>query len=311
MWLQLDCKLMFNAYDFLEKEEDILEADRKDFTDRMRENNILPGSPAWLMLWKEVAEARLRQNRPEAWAEYLRKAFGREASNPETVDVEDEDVSVSEFIDREDGGEEARVMKMPRPCHPPREEDVRQHDLTHCRYRPRCPVCVAGAADDRRNEERTTECTCPEVSSNYGFLRDKKGAKFYRAMLVSKYRKVGCFASHCVPRKGVGGGWNLQQYLWDLKRWGIRHKVVLRTDGEPAILDLANRVGDLRLGETLLEHSPVGDSRSNGLAERAIQSVQKQIRVLKLALERNMKTKISVEHACFPWLVEHSGDILT
>ena len=95
-----------------------------------------------------------------------------------------------------------------------------------------------------------------------------------------------------------------------MKRWGIRHKAILRSDGEPAILDLLNRVCELRMPETLLEGSPVGDSRSNGLAERAIQSVEKQIRVLKLALERNMSCKVGVEHVCFPWLVEHAADVL-
>ena len=92
---------------------------------------------------------------------------------------------------------------------------------------------------------------------------------------------------------------------------GPSHKVLLRSDGEAAIVDLLNRVGDMRSAETLLEGSPAGDSRANGLAERAIQSVEKQIRVLKLALERNVGAKVGVEHPCFPWLAEHAADILT
>ena len=133
----------------------------------------------------------------------------------------------------------------------------------------------------------------------------------YRPMLVSKYRRVGCFAAHMVPKKGVGGGWIVQQYLRDLRRWGLRHKVLFRSDGEPAIVDLLNRVSDLRQPETLLEASPATDSKANGVAERAIQSIEKQLRVLKLALERNLKAKIGAEHPCFPWLVEHTADILT
>ena len=215
-------------------------------------------------------------------------------------------------MDLEDGGEEARVMKMSRPVTRPSPETVRQHHVSHCQYRSWCPICVAGAADDRNHEMRqVVEGTCPEVGSDYGFMRNRRKDKIYKPLLVSKYRTIGAFAAHMVPRKGVGGGWIVQQYLRDLKKWGLRQKLILRSDGEPAIVDLLNRVCDFRVPETLMESSPVSDSRANGLAERAIQSVEKQVRVLKLALERNLGCKIGVEHACFPWLVEHAADVLT
>jgi hypothetical protein len=55
----------------------------------------------------------------------------------------------------------------------------------------------------------------------------------------------------------------------------------------------------------------VGDSNANGVAERAVQSVEEMVRVLKLALEGRVKSKVSVTHKVFPWLVEHAADILT
>ena len=130
-------------------------------------------------------------------------------------------------------------MKMTRPVTVPSPEVVRQHDLSHCQYRNWCPICVAGAADDRSHEIRQVlEGSCPEVGSDYGFLRNRRGDKLYKPLLVSKARKVGAFAAHMVPKKGVGGGWIVQQYLRDLKKWGLRHKLLLRSDGEPAIIDL-------------------------------------------------------------------------
>ena len=73
-----------------------------------------------------------------------------------------------------------------------------------------------------------------------------------------------------------------------------------RNDGEFALVDLLNRVGQLRQGDTLLEQSPVTDYRANGRAERAVQKVQKKTRVLKLATEENLKMKIPVNHPGFP-----------
>ena len=96
----------------------------------------------------------------------------------------------------------------------------------------------------------------------------------------------------------------------DLRKWGLRSELILRCDQEPAIVDLMNKVSDLRASPTLVEHSPVGDSQANGLAERAVQSVQKQVRTLLLALERNLGMAIGVLHPCFPWLVEHAADVL-
>ena len=49
-------------------------------------------------------------------------------------------------------------------------------------------------------------------------------------------------------------------------------------------------------GRWICENSPVGSSASNGVAERAIQSVQQQVRVLKLALEDKWNMKIPHTH---------------
>ena len=54
----------------------------------------------------------------------------------------------------------------------------------------------------------------------------------------------------------------------DIERMGHHGRIVLRSDQEPALVDLANHVARLR-GDaaTVLEHSPK-DSQSNGMIER-------------------------------------------
>ena len=61
--------------------------------------------------------------------------------------------------------------------------------------------------------------------------------------------------------------------------------------------------------ELRLNNPHVGDSAGNGVAERAVQSIKKLLRTHKLALERRLKTKISVKHPIFAWLVEHVADV--
>jgi hypothetical protein len=55
----------------------------------------------------------------------------------------------------------------------------------------------------------------------------------------------------------------------NLAKLGHR-KVVLRSDQEPAMLDLIAGVIEARQDPTIPQNSPVGESQSNGLVERAV-----------------------------------------
>ena len=74
---------------------------------------------------------------------------------------------------------------------------------------------------------------------------------------------------------------------------------------------LVNEVIKNREHETVAEHSPVAESQSNGIAERATQAVQGMCRTLKLGLEKRIGHQISTAHPVMKWLVQHSGDLLT
>ena len=219
----------------------------------------------------------------------------------------------------EDGGGEARDLRLPPGVPTPSKEMVRKHRASgHCPYRAWCAHCISGAANAPAHRARLAEPVgaVPELHSDYGFFRDKKGDKQNTVtVLVTKDRKSGGVSATVVPKKGVGGGFAVSQYIREIKKFGHHHKILMRSDGENAIKDLLNRVSTLRASETLqaetvLENSPAGDSKANGRAERAVQSVEKQVRVLKLAVEEHLG-KFSVRHACFPWLVLHAADVLT
>jgi hypothetical protein len=153
-------------------------------------------------------------------------------------------------------------------------------------------------------------CGVPELHLDYAFFRDRKGDKNTATVLVIKERSKSGVAAHVVPKKGSGGGFIVKQFERDIRKFGHRHKVLLRSDNEPAMKDLLNKVSALRAPETIIEHSPVGDSKANGRAERAVQAVEKQVRVLKLSTEEHFGV-FSVLHPCFPWLVLHSADVIT
>ena len=58
------------------------------------------------------------------------------------------------------------------------------------------------------------------------------------------------------------------------------------------------------------EHSHVGDSPSNGMAERAVQTLVDHVRTLKLAFESKIGRRLPAEHPLMAWLVEHASFLL-
>ena len=59
-----------------------------------------------------------------------------------------------------------------------------------------------------------------------------------------------------------------------------------------------------------LEQSLVGSSASKGVVERAIQSVEQHVRVLKSALEDRWCVKLKTCHPAIPWITEHAAVLL-
>ena len=53
---------------------------------------------------------------------------------------------------------------------------------------------------------------------------------------------------------------------------------------------------------SVIENSPVGSSQSDGVIERAIQSLEAQMRVMRDALESRCNVKISADSCIWTWI---------
>ena len=193
----------------------------------------------------------------------------------------------------------------------PSEEEQKRHRTTHLPFRSWCPHCVAAAANDDPHRAKKIKEPGPlevqEVHWDYCFPRDDGE---WVAVLVGRDRETRMTVAHVVPHKGAGVEWLGEQIARDLHRLGAHGRVVLKSDQEAAIVDVLKEVAKMRGKErTILENSPVYDSKSNGFIERAVQSFEKILRTHKLALEDRVKAKIPVKHPIFAWLVEYSADL--
>ena len=59
------------------------------------------------------------------------------------------------------------------------------------------------------------------------------------------------------------------------------------------------------------EVSAVGESQSNGIAERTVQSFEDDLRTLKSAFEERIGARLASTHPVLKWLVEHAASLRT
>eukprot|EP00969_Alexandrium_andersonii_P136350 6032688-Alexandrium_andersonii.AAC.1 len=60
-----------------------------------------------------------------------------------------------------------------------------------------------------------------------------------------------------------------------------------------------------------MEEPPVGESESNGLAERAAPEIQGQVRTLRNALEARYPERMAGDSPMWPWMVRHAGALIS
>jgi hypothetical protein len=67
-----------------------------------------------------------------------------------------------------------------------------------------------------------------------------------------------------------------------------------------------------RRGEmTTLENWLVGESQSNGVAERAVQTISSHVRFMRLALQSRVGIAFGSQHPVMTWLVEAAADLVS
>ena len=119
--------------------------------------------------------------------------------------------------------------------------------------------------------------------------------------VVMKAFSTKAIVAHILPAKGGDMEWAAQQLVQDLAKWEYgKVKVIIRSDHEPAIAAFVEKFAAMREAEIAVETSPRCDSDANGLAERAVQFVEGQLRSMKLNLEERLGARIPVEHQIIP-----------
>ena len=157
----------------------------------------------------------------------------------------------------DDGEDEGRKpQKMQNPLKPS-EAEVGEHNLTHLPHSSWCRHCVRRRGKEMPRRQLEDEASMPEVRRSRRWRQ-----RFPRSPRTHVARRIVAFL------REIGLA------LGDLL---VRHRPGARDAGRVRAAEGGGRY--------VVEQSPVGSSASNGLAERAILSVEQQARVLKSAVD--------------------------
>ena len=240
--------------------------------------------------------------------------------------------NLRECLPVEEGEQAIRLRTLPSPT-PPSRQEMLEHNLTHWPFRSWCKHCVAGKAKANRHSPSggLAESEVPVVSFDYMFMGDKSNEseeddhansdEVYDRdnldedkanILVARDSKSRTCAAIPVPKKGLDSeDWSLKECLRYLEFVGYT-SVLIKSDQERALGALMRKVRTHRgdQTQTMHEHSPVGDSKSNGLVERSVQTIQGQIRTMRSALEGRIGAKVNPVSPAFAWMCIHAANII-
>ena len=198
------------------------------------------------------------------------------------------------------------------PIRKPSRKVVQDHNVTHLPYAPWCEICVQTRASNhphRRASTHDEHHTMPKVYFDYGFFRSRIGSKLV-PFLVGVCGKIGMKFSAVVHDRQSRLSSSITIVKKGLHDLGIHGEVILRADGEAALLDLLRAVAEQRRPRTLVERGPCDDGQANGRGERAVRSVEEITRTLKADLEVRMSSAVDPHSGVFEWLLRHGTDLL-
>ena len=205
--------------------------------------------------------------------------------------------------------EEARVPKVLKSPLQPTAREVDERNLTHLPFRDWCPHCIMGKARNiPHKKQKDREHLVPHIHVDYGFLGTEEDEE-KMIIQVARDEESRALLAHAVPRKGVAHVHGAEQLIRDIEELGYK-KVIIKADNEPAMHALQEEVKKQRQDETLIENSPVGESQSNGVAERAVQAAGEHIRVVKLALENKVGIRFPAVRPIMSWIAKHAADMI-
>ena len=169
----------------------------------------------------------------------------------------------------------------------PTKVEKEEHERTHCPYRSWCEQCVRARARNghRRRQapqEALEDVKAPRVRFDNFFMSTEDEETSKNPLLVMADERSGSRYARAVGIKGLGEAgsmdWLIEDISITLKSWGhaggTGGEVILKSDGEPAMIAVRNAVMKYHGGIVIPESLAKGEKRKMVLSKRQERPVE-------------------------------------
>ena len=259
--------------------------------------------------------------------------MGKDAGADEEIKAEDNEQQQERHSEGEDErrevgrneeGEEGRLARGITAPMRVSDREREEHELTHTPYRAWCPYCVRARGKNTshrksKDEDKDKQVEVPRISMDYFFMSQEDEKASSNPIMVMVDENTGEKYARAVGQKGIGKDhemdWLVKDMSNELKAWGHsggpEGKIILKSDGEPAIVAVREALARYHGGIVIPEGPAVGESASNGTAEEAGKTVREFARVIKEHLEDKAKIKIGTQEAIVQWIVRWAAMLVS
>ena len=211
-----------------------------------------------------------------------------------------------------------RVLRSPSD---PTSDEIELHEAAgHSPYRAWCRACVAGAGRTARHEKpRVSEEKCvPVICVDYAFMGEKGDENQVGALnmpiLVCKCLPDRWVSADAIPSKGTAEPYGAQRLAEEIVKSGFP-RIILKSDGEPAIIEMkreaVKRAREEVAVEVIFEESHAYVSQTNGVVEQAVGAIEAKTRTLKFATEELHGVKLEPNSPVLTWAVAYAGQMMS
>ena len=213
--------------------------------------------------------------------------FFGDAEAEMVLDADGPDVAEGAFDDdaAEDEPVEEAPMKLPKNPSDPTPEEREKHNKVHVPHRSWCAICMSSRGREDKHYTQTIkemELGLPIIALDYAQIEDVEvsadSAKMVnqaekkeqseevptrakprkRRLLIGRDRWTKQVMAHLVRCKGLGDETIVKRVTRSVDELGYR-KVVIKTDGEPALVIVQEKIAANRVHGTIVENQPAYD----------------------------------------------------